>query len=59
MNSFCVRLVYYDNQYNQMITFFSLRYNEKEDKTYKYTYNINLPILIERIKKEEKNNETI
>lgn len=58
MNSFCVRLVYYDNQYNQMITFFSLRYNEKEDKTYKYTYNINLPILIERIKKE-KNNETI
>lgn len=58
MNSFCVRLVYYDNQYNQMITFFSLRYNEKEDKTYKYTYNINLPILIERIKKE-KNDEAI
>lgn len=58
MNSFCVRLVYYDNQYNQMVTFFSLRYNEKEDKTYKYTYNINLPILIERIKKE-KNDETI
>lgn len=58
MNSFCVRLVYYDNKYNQMITFFSLRYNEKDDKTYKYTYNINLPILIERIKKE-KNNEAI